>query len=199
MRVPRDEDLAELAELTREPIHEPGLMPFYEPWTDQPEDRRVRSVLQWQWKARAEWSADAWHLGLVAVRDGRIVGTQGLHAAKFAITREVGTGSWLGRRYQGRGTGTAMRRAVLHLAFAGLGAQTARSGAFSDNAASIAVSKKVGYSPDGTETRDRAGRAGTVIRFVMRREDWEERSAAWPEVVVEGLDGCRHEFGLTPG
>ncbi len=198
LRAATDEDLAELAELVREPIHDPGLMPFYEAWTDQPPDRRVRSVLQWQWKARAEWAPEHWHLGLVVVRDGHIVGTQGVHAEHFAVTREVATGSWLGRRYQGQGIGTAMRRAVLHLAFAGLEARTARSGAFADNLSSIAVSHRVGYETDGTEIRDRRGEAGTVIRFLMRREEWEEHAAGWPEVVIEGLDGCRREFGLIP-
>jgi RimJ/RimL family protein N-acetyltransferase len=65
---------------------------------------------------------------------------QGLGGRDFAVLREVHTGSWLGRRYQGHGIGTQMRAAVLHLAFEGLGAQHAAFGAFEHNAASLGVS-----------------------------------------------------------
>ena len=197
LRPPDDDDLAELAELTREPIHDPGLMPFFVPWTDEPEERRVRGALQWHWRSRAEWTPGDWRLELVALRDGRVIGTQGMHAHHFSVTREVETGSWVGGRFQGQGVGTAMRRAVLHLAFAGLGAEAARSGAFSDNEASIKVSTRLGYATDGTETRERRGRRSTLVRFLMTREVWEERSATWPPVSIEGLDSCRAEFGLS--
>jgi RimJ/RimL family protein N-acetyltransferase len=195
LRPPTDDDLAELADLTREPIHAPDQMPFFEPWTDQPEDRRVRGSLQWHWRTRADWTADAWRLELVAVRDGAIVGTQGIHADHFARLREVETGSWVGRRYQGQGVGKAMRRAVLHLAFAGLDARSARSAAFSDNGASHSVSTQLGYVTDGSETRLRRGEPATLIRFLMTREVWQERSASWPAVQIEGLERCRAEFG----
>lgn len=196
LRVPDDDDLAELADLTREPIHDPELMPFFVPWTDEPEDRRVRGALQWHWRSRADWSADDWRLELVACRDGRVVGTQGMHGHRFGVTREVETGSWVGRRFQGQGVGTCMRRAVLHLAFAGLGAETARSSAFSDNGASLKVSARVSYSLDGTETRERRGRRSTLIRFVMARDAWQEKSQSWPPVVIEGLEPCLAEFGV---
>ncbi len=42
-----------------------------------------------------------------------------------------------------------MRAAVLLLAFDHLGARTARSEAFADNPASLRVSEKLGYAPDG--------------------------------------------------
>ena len=44
------------------------------------------------------------------VRDGVVVGTQGIGGRDFAVLREVHTGSWLGRRYQGQGIGTQMRQ-----------------------------------------------------------------------------------------
>jgi RimJ/RimL family protein N-acetyltransferase len=59
----------------------------------------------------------------------------------------VGTFSWLGPGYRGRGLGTEMRAAVLHLAFAGLGAREAASEAFTDNHASNRVSQALGYEP----------------------------------------------------
>ena len=196
LRVPRDDEVAQLAGLTREPIHPPEQMPFFVPWTDEPEEKRVRSALQWHWRCRAEWSPDEWRLELVAFRDGQVVGTQGLHSKKFGVVREVETGSWVGRRYQGQGVGTAMRRAVLHLAFAGLGARAARSGAFTDNPASLRVSERLGYRTDGTETLDRRGEPATLTRLVMSRESWDAASANWPPVTIEGLDGCRDMFGI---
>lgn len=198
LRAPTDGDLAELAELTRESIHDPETMPFFVPWTDQPEEARVRGALQWHWRSRAEWTPDQWRLELVAVRDGRVVGTQGVHTHHFATTREVDTGSWVGRRYQRQGVGQAMRRAVLHLAFAGLGAETARSGAFSDNVASRAVSERLGYVPDGTEVHERRGERATLVRLLMTRAEWARRAPSWPPVEIEGLDACRAELGLAP-
>jgi RimJ/RimL family protein N-acetyltransferase len=137
-------------------------------------------------------------LELVALRGGEVVGTQGVHGTKFGVVREVQTGSWVGRRFQGQGVGTAMRRAVLHLAFAGLGALSARSAAFTDNVASQKVSTALGYAPDGTEVHERRGARATMVRFVIGRETWEERSRQWPTVMIDGLEDCRHEFGVAP-
>jgi RimJ/RimL family protein N-acetyltransferase len=198
LRLPKDDEVAQLAGLTREPIHPPERMPFFVPWTDAPEEVRVRSGLQWHWRSRAEWSPDEWRLELAVFRGGEVVGTQGVHGQKFSVVREVETGSWVGRPFQGQGIGTAMRRAVLHLAFAGLGAHAARSGAFNDNAASLRVSERLGYRPDGTETFERRGERAELTRLVMSRASWEEASAGWPPVTIEGLAGCREMFGLPP-
>ncbi|HWE54933.1 MAG TPA: GNAT family protein [Acidimicrobiales bacterium] len=196
LRLPTEADLVELSELTREPLHDPSVMPFGVPWTDEPVDTRMRSTVQWHYRARGEWSPDDWKLELVVVRDGRVVGTQGLHAHRFAVTREVSTGSWVGRAYQGQGIATGMRRAVLDLAFTGLGALTARSGAFSDNRSSLRVSEKVGYRRDGTETHVRRGERAEMVRFLMTREDWRQLALGRPAVTIEGLDACRADFGL---
>lgn len=196
LRVPTDADLAELAELTEEPIHDPATMPFCVPWTDAPAAERAVGVLQWHWRCRGEWTPEAWRLEFVALRNGRVVGTQGVHATQFATTREVETGSWVGRHHQRQGVGKSMRRAVLHLAFSGLGAERARSAAFVDNAASHGVSAGLGYAPDGTETRLRRGEAGVVQRFVLTRQEWERRSAGWPAVTIAGLAGCLGRFGV---
>ncbi len=90
-------------------------------------------------------------LELAVIRDGVVVGIQGIGGRDFAVLREVHTGSWLGRRYQRQGIGTQMRAAVLHLAFEGLGAKPAVSAAFEDNPASLGVSRKLGYRDDGIE------------------------------------------------
>ena len=196
LRYPDESDLAELAAVAYDGVHDPAVMPFYQPWSDGTAVERARSVLQWNWRMRADWKPDAWHLPLVTVRDGRVVGTQGVEGVHFRTTREVATGSWIGLIHQGHGIGTAMRRAVLHLAFAGLGAEAARSGAFTDNTSSLRVSEKLGYVQDGTETHDRRGERATVVRLILQRERWEKLSSSWPEVRIEGLEPALGLFGL---
>ena len=86
-----------------------------------------------------------------------------------------------------------MRAAVLHLVFAGLGALEARSGAFSDNAASMAVSRRLGYHLDGHSVHARRGQRAVERRLVLTRADWEASVGA--AVAVEGLEPCLGLFG----
>ena len=194
LRVPDLDRIAELAELAAAGVHDPAVQPFVAEWTDAPPERIVTSVLQWNWRTWAGWQPENWSLGLVAIADGRVVGTQGVDAERFATMREVGTGSWLGRAEQGRGLGTEMRAAVLELAFAGLGAQFATSEAFADNHASYAVSRKLGYADDGIARHVVRGAAITGRRLRLDREGWEK--ARTIPVRIEGLEPCLSMFGL---
>lgn len=193
LRLPSPEELADLADVAAAGIHEPDRMPFSVPWTDAPPAAVARSVIQHYLLKLGTWTPQHWHLNLVVFHQGRPVGQQSLGARDFAITREVATGSWLGRRYQGQGIGTEMRAAVLHLAFAGLSAQQAVSGAVEDNPASLAVSRKLGYRPDGIEREAVSGEPVTVIRLRLTRADWETHRTV--PVTVEGLAPCRDMFG----
>ena len=87
-------------------------------------------MVQHHWLRRGNWAPDNWALNLAVLKDGRVVGLQEINARDFAVLRQVSTASWLGVRHQGQGIGTEMRAAVLHLAFVGLGALEALSGAF---------------------------------------------------------------------
>ncbi len=194
LRVPTLEDLDALADLAAEGVHDPSEMPFGVPWTDAEPGERARGTVQHHWSTWANWKPDDWNCELVTVCEGRVVGTQGMGARDFAVVREVHTGSWLGRRFQGGGIGTEMRAAVLHLAFAGLGARSARSGAFLDNPASLAVSRKLGYRPDGVSRRSRRGEPVTEQRLLLTRDDWETHCEQ--PVTVEGLGPCLPLFGL---
>lgn len=197
LRVPSLEQLAALAALAEEGVHDPAEMPFLVPWTDLPPGPRGRSVMQYQWRTWSELSPDRWRLELVVLAEGRPVGLQGIGAQDFAVTREVATGSWLGRRHQGRGIGTEMRAAVLHLAFAGLGAAWAVSSALSGNAASIGVSRKLGYADDGIAVQAVRGQRRTDQRFRIDRETWAARQTV--PVRIEGLEPCRELLGaLSP-
>jgi RimJ/RimL family protein N-acetyltransferase len=197
LRVPSHADLFELADLAALGVHDPKTQPFSVPWTDVPPAERGRSVLQFHWGQWSSWKPEKWSLALVVVQGGTVVGTQGMGSREFAVLREVSTGSWLGLAYQGQGIGTEMRAAVLHLAFAGLGARCATSGAFTDNAASLAVSRKLGYADDGIEFHVRRGRPAKVRRLRIDRAGWEASHTI--PVTIEGLEACLPMFGLPAG
>jgi RimJ/RimL family protein N-acetyltransferase len=134
---------------------------------------------------------------LAVFADGQIVGQQEISARDFPVLREVSTFSWLGVRYHGSGIGTQMRAAVLHLAFAGLGATDAVSGAFDDNTPSLRVSDKLGYQSDGIERLAAHGQVTTTRRLRLTRERWE--AADRVPVTITGLAPCLPLFGLPGG
>jgi RimJ/RimL family protein N-acetyltransferase len=200
LRLPGDADLAALAALAEAGVHDPEVQPFSVPWTDVEPAARARAVLQYHWSCLGAWRPDKWELNLVVIQDGTVVGTQGIGAADFGVLREVGTGSWLGRDHQGQGIGTAMRAAALALVFDGLGAEFAVSAAFTHNAASLGVSRKLGYTDDGTERQVIRGRPAELRRLRLDRASWQELRAtpASPArgIAIEGLEPCLPMFGL---
>ncbi len=172
LRYPSDEDLFELARVAGAGVHDPAEMPFVVPWTDAPSGELERGLLQYHWSARAALSAQDWKVELVVVEAGRIVGAQGLFAKEFASNRTVVTGSWLGRAFQGRGVGREMRAAILDLAFFGLGAEAALSGAFVHNPASQRVSASLGYRVIATDQLECRGVLRDHLRLRLERSDW---------------------------
>ncbi|MFE9863852.1 GNAT family N-acetyltransferase [Streptomyces sp. NPDC005506] len=193
LRLPDLGLLDELSTVAAEGVHAPDSMPFTVPWTDAPPAERGRGVYQHVLGTVANWSVRNWVLSLAVLHEGKVVGRQDLGAADFAVTGEVNTGSWLGLAYQGRGIGTEMRAAVLHLAFAGLGARTATSSAMTDNPRSLGVSRRLGYLPDGLEVAALRGAPVTLQRLRIDRDRWEEHRTV--DVRIEGLDACRKDFG----
>lgn len=192
---PTDLDLETLNAVIDRGIHDPSWMPFDIAWTDESPDTRPRHSLQHWWRLRASWEPDKWTLTMMVKEGETVVGIQDVFSTKFAITREVATGSWLGREYQGRGIGKEMRAAILHLAFAGLGAERATSGAFEDNVASINVSRALGYRENGDEIKVRRGEHARSIRFVLDRVEWERRRRH--DIEIQGLEACRTMFGIA--
>jgi RimJ/RimL family protein N-acetyltransferase len=193
VRLPDDDDIMVLAGLAGD-IHDPATMPFTSPFTDAPSPQRERSSLQWWWRQRAEWSPERWWFTGAVVVDGELVGVQDLHAEQFAALRTVSTGSWLGRSHQRQGIGKEMRAAVLHLAFAGLGAVEAYSGAFHDNLASLATSRALGYRLNGEEVALRRNVPDRIVNLRLDRATWEARRRS--DIRIEGLEPCLELFGL---
>ncbi|WP_433920553.1 GNAT family N-acetyltransferase [Streptomyces canus] len=195
LRLPSEDELAELGELAAEGIHEPDRMPFLVPWTDLPPADRARSVVQHHWLRRGNWSPGNWALNLVVFENEQVVGLQTIAARDFAKLREVSTASWLGARFQRQGIGTEMRAAVLHLAFVGLNALEAVSGAFEDNVSSFTVSVKHGYALDGVERHVVRGQLATIRRLRLTRARWEMHQHV--PVSIVGLSPCLPMFGLS--
>ena len=194
LRPDDDEGSRELAAVAALGVHPPEEMPFATPWTDQPVEALVRGTVQHCWATRAAITATSWTLNLLVRHDGAVIGNQMLFGTDFATTREVSTGSWLGRGQQGRGYGTEMRTAALLLAFDHLRALTARSSAFTDNAASLAISRNLGYREDGTVTEARRGQRATEIRMLLQRGELVRPQ--WT-LAVDGVEGCRAMLGAT--
>ena len=194
LRFPDLDRLSELADLAAAGVHDPAVQPFTAEWTDVPPAERATNVLQWHWGTWSRWRPADWSLGLVAIAEGRVVGTQGVEGRDFADLREVCTGSWLGLAHHGRGLGTEMRAAVLELAFAGLGAHYANSEAFADNHASYGVSRKLGYADDGVSRH--LIRSVPVVGRRLRLDRAAWAAARRVPVEIEGLTNCLPMFGL---
>lgn len=196
LRYPQESELPAFADIAERGIHPPGEMPFGIAWTDVPSAERNLASYQWWTGARARFSAADWTLTFGVWEAGRAVGFQDLRGPEFPVYRTVGTGSWIGQEFQGRGVGKLMRQAVLALAFDHLGAQVAETEAFIDNPASNRVSLGIGYEANGYGQLAPRGVPRPTQRFRLTLEGWRARPR--PAVTVEGLDGCLALFGL-PG
>ncbi|GAA1999193.1 GNAT family N-acetyltransferase [Microbacterium ulmi] len=191
-----DDLLLALADVAARGIHDDDRMPFYVPWTRGTPEQVARSVVSYQWGVRPLMGPGRLRIELGVLVDGVPVGVQGAGGDEWPVLHRVETGSWLGRDFQGQGTGTRMRALMLELLFAGLGADEVTSGAFVDNPASAAVSRKVGYLDNGMTTLGREGRAVAHRNFLMTRDRWlAVRSANLAlldsPVELEGVEAVR--------
>jgi RimJ/RimL family protein N-acetyltransferase len=194
LRAMRDEDLPELAQAAADGIHADGHRPFPRAWASVPMPELGRDLANRYWKYRATFSPDEWVLPLIVRYEGRIVGVQGAEASNFPILRTPDTFSWLTQSAQGRGLGTLMRQAICTLLFDELDAHAITSGAYADNPASAAVSKKVGYAPNGTRLELRDDAAAEHRKFILTRDRFIRPAEP---VRVHGGDALRAFAGVT--
>ncbi|MGA2470084.1 MAG: GNAT family N-acetyltransferase [Solirubrobacteraceae bacterium] len=163
-------------------------------WTQLPSPAFERNFMQFHWKARGDWRPESWSLQLVAFDDAQPIGGFGLTADDFTQARTVETGSWLLPEWRGRGLGTEARAALLHLAFAELGAHEALSAAHKDNAASLGVSAALGYEQTGVNVEiGPSGKSAPMVQVRLDSEAWRSHNALPVDVI--GLDQCRDMFG----
>jgi RimJ/RimL family protein N-acetyltransferase len=188
-----DDLIVPLAELASAGIHDPDFMPFYAPWSLTPPAEMPRSMAQFHWGQRANFSVTKWGADFAVFYDGELVGSQGISTHDYLVTRTGETGSWLSRRYQGKGIGTAMRQVICAFAFDCLAAQQITSAAYADNPASLAVSRKCGYTGNGSDVRVRMGKRAILQRIVLRPADLVRYEHA---LTVQGLGEFRRSIGL---
>ena len=194
LRLPNEDELADVAEVAGAGVHRPSERPFLTPWTEgSAQDRRL-SVVRGHWSDLADWTADRWGLGLCVFADGQPIGMVSLRASDFRVVREVSTSSWLGLPFQGKGFGTEARIGLLTLAFDHLGAEAARTEVFQDNRASQGVSRKLGYQPDGISRDARGDEVLVSDRLRLTRRAWIQSDHSRAEVA--GFDLWRSCFGV---
>lgn len=193
----RDDQLPGLVDAVLAGIHDPAVMPFAVPWTDASPEVLVRETLKHQWRARCAVEPENWTVNFAVSVDDRVIGMQDVSARDFGVLRTVHTGSWLTREMHGRGYGLEMRRSVLQFAFDYLGARAATSEAADFNAASLRVSRSLGYRDNGVSTA--VARPGEVsrqqhLRLVAAdfvRGDWS--------IGVHGFQDARSALLRTDG
>lgn len=160
---------------------------------------RAAVAVQEVWRSWADWTPERWVLPFAVRRAGELVGMQVLEGTDFPRLRTVDSASWLVPAFRGRGIGRRMREAVLALAFGELRAEYAITSAWADNAASLGVSRSLGYLPNGVHRHLRPGVAGGVgdmVHLRLARRDW--RAPGFGAVRVVGAAPCRPLFGLSP-
>ncbi|NUU06414.1 GNAT family protein [Leifsonia sp. C5G2] len=187
-----DDVVPALIEVVLAGVHDPALMPFYFPWTDAPADQLPTQFAQYHWGTRSRWSPESWTLEFAVEFEGTIVGSQGVSTRDYLVTRTGETGSWLGRRFHGRGIGTRARQAICAFLFDHLDAEEITSGAFTDNPASLAVSRKVGYRPDGTARLARRGEPAVNQRLRLTPDELVRGEP----IEVTGVEAFRRFIGL---
>ena len=194
LRLPTEDELAELARVAQQGVHPREEMPFLIPWTDDLDSPSfVEDFVGYHLEARSGWTPENWRLELGVWLQGSLIGSQGIEAKNFSHERTTASASWLAQTYQRHGYGTEMRAAILELAFSGLRAVAAGSGALTGNVASARVSEKLGYADAGERQHLRNGEPVRERRFVIRREQWE--NVDHPPVEIAGLEPCLPLFG----
>jgi len=177
-------------------IHDPETMPFSVPWTDVELPQRHWDSVRHYHRGWAEFRPERWSFPFGSFADGRLIGVQDLLATDFPTLRTVTTGSWLGREFQGKGYGKEQRVAALALAFERLGAQFAETEAYWDNEPSNAVTRSIGYEPNGQSVQSRRGKVDRLLHYRLTRDAWDRSRSSLPSVTFDGVDAVLPVLGL---
>jgi RimJ/RimL family protein N-acetyltransferase len=191
LRVMTEADLAGLCALLPDDLSMNPHATTYAGLDDRANRRAV--LVQGYWRALGLWSPDDWALPFVVRSAGEVVGAQWLEGPDWRADHVVDSSSWLVPAARGRGLGKQMRAAVLALAFGPLGADAAVSSAVVDNAASLGVSRALGYRETHRSVLEHSGETLQHVR--LERAAWE-RSGQAHEVVIAGATPALPLFGI---
>jgi RimJ/RimL family protein N-acetyltransferase len=190
-----DDRLAvELLAVAARGVHDPATMPFSVPWTDLPSPQMEQEAMRFYWQSRAATRPESWRLLHAVIVDGEVVGAADLFADRYPSLRQFTTGSWLGLEFQGRGLGKEMRMAALTLGFDGLGAEFALTAAWHDNAASLGVTRSLGYDHVGSARVLRRGAPGEQLAFRMPRDHWD--TIRRDDITLHAVAAAREFLGI---
>lgn len=196
LREIRDEDLPEVTQLALDGLHGPeDVVPFPIPWHLGDPASVSRRMSQYYWTTRAAFSPERWRLTFLVRRSGEAVGVQDLFTRDdFRKTRTAETGSWLSLRFHRQGIGTLMRQAVCSFAFDHLGAEEVTSGYIEGNESSAAVSRKVGYLPNGVQRHEREEGWASLHRLSLTSATFVRPAEP---LVAQGVEPLRRALGLA--
>ena len=196
LRMPTDDDLAELLQVAKAGIHPPDEMPFGVAWTSLTGPAFDRGFMQHYWGTRAAFSPENWFLNLMVELDGRPIGAQSVNAEGFPTFRTRPHRVVAGPRVPGTGPrqGDARRGAGLRLRRARRAGRRDRG--IPRQRASNGVSRALGYEENGF---DSLAPAGCRPRHPEIPDDRRRLAlTAAPALAIEGLDGILDLFGAAP-
>jgi RimJ/RimL family protein N-acetyltransferase len=158
----------------------------------------ARRMVGYHMNSWVEGDADTWRLplGVYIDTDGGPVpiGVQGLTATEFSGSRIVVSGSWLFREWRGQGLGVKARQAIIHVAFAEIGAAEVCSQALPSNGASLGVSRSCGYEITGTKAVVEGGEEKALVTMSLSREAYVSQVRSG--ISSSGFDRWRQDVGL---
>jgi len=143
---------------------------------------------EWIASTRREIAAGtAYHLAVTGQEGEReiLVGVVGLRVE--AKTRAGRLGYWVGRRYWRHGVAAEAAGRLARWALAHLDLDRLEASVATDNAASIAVLRRIGFRQSGTGTEAFAARGGKhpVLRFAATRDDLFGETEVTPDPVPD--------------
>jgi RimJ/RimL family protein N-acetyltransferase len=164
--------------------------PFRVTWDHLPAEERKAFIVGRQAECWDTFSLEGWRVPLVVCVDGVPVGEVLLSGQRFREARTFGTAGWLGEPWRGQGLGFEMRRAALQFGFGALSADRAITQSFSDNAAALAVTKRLKYDLSGASLYVGGGNTGRrLLHHRLGRRKWESYVRS-DRITMEGM--CHH-------
>jgi L-phenylalanine/L-methionine N-acetyltransferase len=126
-----------------------------------------------QWRKRTE-NPSGDRTGIVAVLDGHVVGSAGLHHYAGRRRHAAGLGICVHDDFHGRGIGSALMAALVDAADNWLDLKRLELTVYVDNAPAIGLYKKFGFEMEGTRRADtfRDGRYVDSFEMARLRPGW---------------------------